>query len=61
MTKWNWRRQEGGTPSAPEGQLVQLQLWFSEPPGSLARTHGWGPTPALLFQEIGGGSENLHF
>ena len=46
MTKWNWAEgKEGGIPPAPECQLVQSQTWFSEPPGSLARTHGWASPP----------------
>lgn len=63
MTKWNWAEgKEGGIPPAPECQLVQSQTWFSEPPGSLARTHGWAsPPPALLFQEIWGGVRKFAF
>ena len=62
MTKWNWAEgKEGGIPPAPECQLVQSQTWFSEPPGSLARTHGWAPPQNFCFRRSGEGSENLHF
>ena len=62
MTKWNWAEgNEGGIPPAPECQLVQSQTWFSEPPGSLARAHGWAPPQHFCFRRSGEGSENLHF